>query len=213
MHTTLRFSRVSVALLLWGCTSGGERPSDEGLGGAPAAGVETPLGLPFALTQYYVPTGFMGDGVQGEALLLDTNCRLDSPPAVQGACFRFRYEPEKSKPVGWAGLYFQSEPDNWGSSPGHAIERGARRVSFTAASNRDVWVKFLVGGIGTASTPYEDDFTQSADFEVTPIFREFEIDVSRVSYERVLGGFGFVVQKSAAGAGQLTLYLTDVVWH
>ena len=113
--------RTTIALtpclsLLLGLSGVGCLPSD-----VPDSG---PLTETFAVSDYYSPSGFMGDGANFRHLYADIgeNC-AERPPNARGQCFTFTYFKDTTPTgVGWAGAFWVFPGNNWGSRPGHAID-------------------------------------------------------------------------------------------
>jgi hypothetical protein len=83
-----------------------------------------PLTETFAVSDYYSPSGFMGDGANFRHLYADIgqNC-APRPPNAQGQCFTFTYYVDTSPTAfKWAGVFWVFPGNNWGTRPGHAID-------------------------------------------------------------------------------------------
>lgn len=221
--------RVAIAALLLAvgleaCTAGGARPeteapSDAGmggsLGGAPGgasggADDDEPsmIRLPFAVDDHYVAYGFMGTVEEG-AVVSDPNKCLGRLDGAQGDCHHYEYLGSTVVDA-WAGLYWLTTFDNWGQAPGHSIEAGVRRVSFSAASvPPGAPVQFLVGGI-ESDLAYQDSFSRTYLPALTEEYTRHTIDLVGVEYEEgVLGAFGWVIRSG----DPYTLYIDDVRWE
>lgn len=105
----------TVATLLVALTTMGCGPSDET--DRANAG---PIVGPFIVSDFYTPSGFMGDGAVPGRLTVDINrnCRMPRPVGAQGDCYRFTYRPNTVK---WAGVFWVSPANNWGTVPGRDI--------------------------------------------------------------------------------------------
>src|SRR5262249_55622834 len=79
-----------------------------------------PINGPFLVSDYYVPSGLMGDGAYPGQLTLDINknCKQPRPPGAQGDCYHFLY---KVADVRWAGAFWVFPSNSWGSSPGRNV--------------------------------------------------------------------------------------------
>lgn len=109
-----------------------------------------PIVGPFVVSQYFTPSGLMGDGAVPGRLKVDinTNCKVPRPAGAQGDCYRYVYKPAEVK---WAGAFWVSPANNWGtaegremvgpvdmgvadpSKPGSPNLRGYNRVRFSMA--------------------------------------------------------------------------------
>jgi hypothetical protein len=178
--------------------------------------------LPLVVDTYFYPSGFMGDGTITGAITVETsNCKTPRPAGAEGNCYKISYTPQPPMVAGaasWGGVYWQHPDNNWGAKPGQPIAAGAKQVSFYAAGEAGgESVKFLVGGIGTADATaiYKDDFKAEKVVTLTTELVKYTIDVSTRSYDEVLGGFGWVVEKvvGSAPATPVVFYIDDVRWE
>jgi hypothetical protein len=157
-------AKLYLALLLAGCG-----PSDE----AERAKVG-PIEGPFVVSQFFTPSGLMGDGAVPGRLTVDINerCKVPRPPGAQGDCYRFVYQPGAVK---WSGVYWVAPANNWGTSPGRDVKgpvemgvadptkpgspplRGYNRLRFSMASEpleAQTTIQFWGGRLdGRKSTP------------------------------------------------------------
>jgi hypothetical protein len=79
-----------------------------------------PIVGPFVVSQFYTPSGFMGDGeIPGQLTVdINKNCKVPRPAGAQGDCYRFVYRPGT---LHWAGAYWVSPANNWGTNPGRQL--------------------------------------------------------------------------------------------
>lgn len=197
---------LAVLLLSTACAEGGARPrpSDgaSSLGGRPSAGE---VQLPFVVDDHFIPAGPMGDAI-GSIENQPNQC-LARPAGAQGGCYAFPVSVGGA--LGWSGLYWLESPNQWGSEPGVAIQAGARKVRFFAASSEPIQASFLVGGIVDPAL-YPDGFTRKLDVELTRTLTEYEISLDGASYDDgVQGGFGWTVTPTK----DITLYLDSIRWQ
>ncbi|ATB50590.1 hypothetical protein [Corallococcus macrosporus] len=178
----------------------GTEPEDAGT--EEDAGTPPPT-LPLAVDGAWIPSGYMGDGASGGVTYSGTECASRAGSA-QGACHRFTWTPGGE---GWAGVFWQFPEGNWGSMPGFAVPDGANSVSFYAwgAEGGEV-VTFMTGM--NAADGFEVPLENVA-LTTTPT--QYTIDISRVRYGLVVGGFGW-----SAGGGRTTplvFFIDDIHWH
>ncbi|MEM9458350.1 MAG: hypothetical protein AAGF11_29505 [Myxococcota bacterium] len=180
------------------------------------------LPLPFTVSDYYAPSGFMGDGsfADRDAIVLaidDDRCG-PRPKDARGSCYRFEYSPLDDG-MGWGGVYWQSPPGNWGTEPGRPIAPGAAQTSFWAWSEpAGVPMSVFVGGMmGTDQNgephPFTDTFRADLDImlnaEPTSYAIEFEQDPT---YDEILGGFGWSITAGDVD-GPVVVYIDNVRWE
>lgn len=163
-----------------------------------------PTGLPFAVDDYWAPSGFMGDGeIPGAIEVTDDACGDERAGAAEGVCRQFAWTRGAQ---GWAGVFWQYPDGNWGDLPGLPVPAGATEVTFYAwgAEGGEV-VKFLVG-IGDV-----DGFAvETADLTLTDAPAEYRVDVSGASIgDEVVGGFGWV----SGDEDGVTFTIDDIQWR
>src|SRR5689334_18820261 len=111
---------VLCVVLLAGGACGGEFPakvdagSQAGGDGTTGNG-EAPSVLPFAVDDWYGPSGYMGDGEHPGAIKDGQMCLPSRPSEWIGNCHRYTWTPSGTA---WAGVYWQYPDGNWGDKPG-----------------------------------------------------------------------------------------------
>jgi hypothetical protein len=174
------------------------------VGTAGTAG-SSPLGdLPFTVDDFFVPSGFMGDGeMPGNVSMLpdvtpesDRTCAGDRPtPGALGICHQVRYA--QSSGMLWAGVFWQNPEGNWGSQPGFPIPSGATRVTFYAKGNvGGEVVKFIAGIMGELQ--YADSFKIEQEFTLSTEWTGYSLDLNGAVYDNVIGAFGWVASGDPA---------------
>jgi hypothetical protein len=94
-----------------------------------------PLTQTFAVSDYYAPSGYMGDGEFFGKLVGTANegCR-PRVPGARGNCYSFSYLPNDTDVDPWAGVFWVFPSNSWGSTAGHAIDvTNFKQISFWAA--------------------------------------------------------------------------------
>jgi hypothetical protein len=169
-------------------------------------GVE--ISAPFDVLKFFTPSGYMGDGEKGERLQINDvfrgNPRPDDPDDM---CYKISYQPGS---LGWAGIYWQSPPNNWGNQPGRNI-KGAQEITFWARGEKGgEIVEFKAGGIIASGGKYRDSFEISLGKVVLPNeWKKYGIDLSDQNLSNVIGAFAWVVSRSSNPEG-LTFYLDNI---
>lgn len=196
-----------------GSATGGTTSSATG-GSAGVAG-RTSTALPFTVDDFFVPSGFMGDGETPDNVIMLPDASPDSDktcggaralPAAVGVCHQVRYA--KSGSMLWAGVFWQSPAGNWGDQLGYAIPSGATRVTFYAkgATGGEV-VKFVAGIQG--SLAHSDPFKIEHEFKLTAQWTGYSLDIG-TTYNQVIGAFGWVASGDPAG---VTLPMSFMIDH
>jgi hypothetical protein len=94
-----------------------------------------PLNSTFAVSDFFAPSGYMGDGEFFGNLQGTTNegCK-PRPAGARGNCYSFTYRPNNIDVDPWAGVFWAFPANSWGSTPGHAIDISRfKQISFYAA--------------------------------------------------------------------------------
>jgi hypothetical protein len=202
-----------------GGSDSGASGDDAGDDGSSTGGVA----LPFYVSDQFVPTGFMGDSTASmNAITLGhdaTTCKSPRQPGAGGDCFTATWAPTLSGDAGsaWAGVYWQSPPNNWGALPGKAIAAGAQKVSFYAAGAKGgETIQVSVGGINAnganPNLKYGDTFSiKQPPITLTTQWTQYEISLQGAQYTTVLGGFCWVVTTTAKES--ITFYIDDIQWQ
>ncbi len=194
--------------LLAACSAAGDFPAadagpDPGQPDAtPATGPST---LPFAVDDWYGPSGYMGDGESPGGIVDQTVCLEPRPATWKGHCHQFTWKPGTVK---WAGVYWQFPDGNWGtgSALGLEIPAGATKVTFQA------WGK--VGGekvsfvVGMKAVDHFEAKLENVLLTATPT--EYTIDLAGASYGRVIGGFCWTAADSTV---PVTFNVDDIRWQ
>jgi hypothetical protein len=124
---------------------------------------------------------------------------------------RVTYTPTGT--LGWAGVYWQHPPNNWGEdeSEGHDLT-GAKRLEFWVRSEKGgEVVEFLVGGI-------EGDFGDTIQPALTtgPIvlsdtWKPVAISLSDADLSHVIGGFAWVASR-CHNLEPITFFIDDIAF-
>jgi hypothetical protein len=181
-----------------------------------------PIAPPFAVSDYFVPSGFMGDVAETNGRkpleLFYDGCR-PRPAGARGNCYRFVYHPTPldAGGVGWAGVYWQSPANNWGQDRPQSVVPSARRVSFMASGGESAEdVTIFVGGLSAVDAdglplPYRDSLSVTQTFTLTAEPTRYDVPIpDDASYDFVVGAFGFSL--AGDGAASRALFLDDIAW-
>jgi hypothetical protein len=213
-----------------GASADGPSPPPPGPPPAPPGG---PIPLPLVVTDHFVSRGWFGDGTiaahfSGGMIIREvpstTGPCAARPPGARGACLEVRYTPPPGftpPPVGaFVGVYMlpflrMAHPEanppaaigepNWGLEPGVPVARGARRVSFFAASPQNgVRVSFRAGtGADNVVLPETTEI-------LTPDWRPISMFLAGGDPGgRLLGGFAWTLKDTGRPA---IFYLDGIVW-
>jgi hypothetical protein len=148
-----------------------------------------PLDLvPFAVTDFFTPSGQMGDGEKPDFLTV-TSGETCKPRIAgsRGRCYNFNYRPGN---VLWAGTYWAYPSNNWGSESGRHIKPWMTRngqltqrynkVTFKAAAERDTFV-IKLSGVDSASKTHT---LRNAIFRIDRVDAPAHYDIVGDLYEK-----------------------------
>jgi hypothetical protein len=163
------------------------------------------------VTALFVASGWMGDGEQGTKYIQLSEAWRKNPHSTP-TCIKVVYSPG---PNGFAGIYWQNKPNNWGDKPGENYSQaGYRKLTFWARgeSGGEV-VEFKAGGIDTPGKPYKDSFeVTTGKISLDSNWHSYTIDLENADLSSVIGGFCWVAARSASPKG-LTFYIDDVYYE
>ncbi len=153
---------------------------------------------------HFTPSGWVGD--DGD-LILNDECKEN--PFSGATCIKIVYTARKSKNKGWAGIYWQNPPNNWGQKKGGFDLSGFNKLTFWARGEKggEVINKIKIGGI-------KGVYPDSVKVEVGPIqlsneWKEYTINLAGKDLSYISGGFCiiFTANQNPQGA---TIYLDDI---
>jgi len=188
----------------------------------PSPAFTGPLPVPFAVSDYFMPTGYEGDGANVEDVnlvkMVNDACPDRSPNPV-GDCYSITYDDGNVQATqGFAGVLWQYPGNNFGAYPGHQISPGAKNVTLWArGAAGGEKVEFQVGGIQDATQPYEDSIdVQTGSMTLTTSWAQFTIGLPS-SYGDTLCGFGWIVKSPTPGSTNgppppIAFYLDGIEW-
>ena len=164
---------------------------------------------------HFKPTGFMGDIGDIE---IDETYTEDSFSGTTAIRVLYKSEglgPNECSydpPCGWAGVYWQEPPNNWGLDEfldGAGFDLSAYdRLVFWARADESSKIEFKVGGI---AQPYGDSliFPEAIFVEVGTEWKEYSIDLQDVDISHIIGGFVWAANMSENPDG-ITFYLDEI---
>ena len=161
----------------------------------------------FDIGAMYSASGYMGDGESGNNVEL--NEAWKDTFHTEPSAIRIRYRPGS---VGWAGVFWLNQPDNWGAKAGDDLEeKGFNKISFWAKGDSGgELVEFKAGGIENENFPHKDSFrATTGKVELSKEWEEHTIDLTGKDLSSVIGGFCWVASRSGNPNGA-TFYLDDI---
>ncbi len=161
------------------------------------------------IIKYFTPSGLMGDAeASPESVELDEWYRDEN---AMDFCIQVSYNPPTNG-RGWAGIYWQNEPDNWGDNKGENFSKKKyKEVTFSARGEVGTEiVEFKAGGINFDNKTYKDSFEVSTGKVLLgKDWKRYSLSLADKNLESVIGGFCWVTSQSSNPDG-LTFYLASI---
>ena len=160
---------------------------------------------------HFVPSGWVGD--DGD---LKLNDQATEEVASGSTALKITYTAKRSQGNGWAGIYWQSAANNWGTKQSGYDLSGFNKLVFKVKGKKggEVITKVKVGGISINSQgepfPYPDTVDQEeGPFKVTNEWEEYSINLVGKDLSYVNGGFCIIFNADQA-QGEQTIYIDDI---
>lgn len=137
----------------------------------------------FHRANHYCPSGWMGD--YGD-IRIKENWKKN--PKEGKSCFKIIYNAKRAQNAGWAGIYWQNPPNNWGTVKGGYDLSKAKKLFFYARGEKGgELVEFKMGGI---TGKYSDTgMATTGPVELTKEWKLYEIDLTDIELSYISGGF------------------------
>ncbi len=158
----------------------------------------------------FIASGYMGDTRNIELYESWKDIPCDTTDA-DSFCVKITYKPGD---LGWAGIYWQNSPNNWGSEPGNNYStHGFNQIEFWAkGENGGELVEFKAGGTRDLNLQYRDSFTATLGRKrLTNTWTRYTISLANKDLSNVIGGFCWVASGTANTRG-ITFYIDKVTY-
>jgi hypothetical protein len=166
-----------------------------------------------ATGNHFIPSGWMGD--IGDLKFVDQET---INPASGSTCIKVTYSGKKANGQGWAGIYWQSAQNNWGSKDTGIDLTGFNKLVFKARGDKggEVITAVKVGGIIKSPSGETLAYPDSANVEYGPIkltkdWQEYSINLVDKDLHYTNGGFCIVFNADQV-AGEQNIYLDDIYY-
>lgn len=176
------------------------------------AGPNTSSDLGFNVSDFFIPSGLMGDYdaiTLTDGFLENNNNSNESP----NLCTQIIYLPNMStRGNGWVGVYWQYPEGNWGNYPGYNLSEYSM-LSFRArGENGGEVAEFKFGGIFNTSKQYHDSVNPEKTIGKVPLTKEwkpYQINLKGEDLSSVIGGFCWTTSFAANPKGCI-IYIDDI---
>ncbi len=161
----------------------------------------------------FIPSGWMGD--YGD---LKFNDQSQEFPYSGSTCIKITYTAKRSGGQGWAGIYWQSSSNNWGTKQTGFDLTGFNKLTFMARGKEggEVITLVKVGGIQYTPAGEKLPYPDSTNVEYGPIkltkdWQKYEINLAGKDLSYINGGFCVIFNADQAG-GEQSIYLDDIYY-
>lgn len=160
-----------------------------------------------ARDNHYVASGWMGD--YGD-MRFDRAWKEN--PHSGTTCIKIIYSAEQKQGAGWAGIFWQNPPNNWGTKPGGFDLTGAKKLVF--------WVRGAKGGenlsevgMGGITGEYSDtDKVTIGPITLSTEWKQYEIDLKGKDLKYISGGFFWSTAAQDNSEG-FTIFFDDIYYE
>lgn len=161
----------------------------------------------FSGKNHYTPSGYMGD-IQD--VTLDAKS-LDYPRS-SSTSLKVAYSAKKTNGQGWAGIYWQNPPNNWGTVDGGYDLSSATKLTFWArgAKGGEVINECKVGGLNGQFS--DTDVAILGPITLTTEWQQYTIDLAGKDLSYIIGGFALSINIDMNPLGA-TFYLDEIKYE
>jgi hypothetical protein len=162
-----------------------------------------------AINNHYIPSGWMGD--HGD-LGINDNCSTIPHSGI--SCIKITYSAKHSQGAGWAGIYWQDPPNNWGDFPGGYDLSKAKKLTFWARGEKggERIAEFKVGGIFKRPEYSDTDASRIGPVDLNKDWTKYTIDLEGRTLSKIIGGFCIVFSSTDNPEGAV-VYLDDIQYE
>ena len=164
-----------------------------------------------SIESIFTPTGWMGDA-RKENTSFEGACKTD--PHTAPTCTKVKCT---FGALGWAGIYWQNKPDNWGKSPGNDYSaKKIRKVTFWARGETgEETLEFKTGNDNPdPKMDYKDTFSgTTGKVTLSKEWKQYSIDLENKDLSCVIGGFCWVASSDFNKKASVTFYLDDIAFE
>ena len=153
---------------------------------------------------HYTPSGWMGDW--GDVKMDDS---WKERPHSGPSCIRFVYGKKRSQGAGWAGVYWQDPPHNWGWREGGYNLTGATKLAFWARGKNggEEIYEFRVGN--NSSGRSDTVIAGIGPVRLTAEWKEYQIDLTDKDLSSIKAAFMWSANLMS-NPGGMTFFLDDI---
>jgi hypothetical protein len=163
----------------------------------------------YASGNHYVPSGYKGDT---RTIVMNQSWTRD--PHTGKSCIQVKYHGPVPGGQGWADVYWQNPPNNWGTAPGptgYNLSHATRLTFCVRGRTGHERIQFLVGGI---TGKHGDSLRQAVKtpwLMLSTTWQPVTIPLAGRNLTHIIGGFGWVANITNDPNGA-TFYLDDITY-
>jgi len=157
-----------------------------------------------AMTNHFIPSGWMGD--YGDLKINDND---QTNPADGKSAIKWTYNAQSKQGANWAGAFWQNPANNWGDKPGGYDLTGYKRLTFWARGGKggEKIAEFKVGGI--TGEHGDSDSGSVGPIELNKDWKKYTIDLADKNLSHIVGGFCWSASRDDNPDG-FDLYLDEI---
>jgi outer membrane protein OmpA-like peptidoglycan-associated protein len=151
----------------------------------------------------------------GDTVALKLSPIYDSAPLASGAqglaSIKITYLPKGTQ--GWAGVYWLSPANNWGSVKGAGFDFSkAKRLTFWVRGNKggERIAEVKIGGISSGAYP-DSDQVSLGPLKLSTTWDQYTMNLEGKDLRHIIGGFSFVVRLSDNPRGAV-FFIDEIVF-
>lgn len=156
---------------------------------------------------YFAPSGWMGDYDDIQFYECDR-----AAPYSGEVSIRVDYDPQG--PEGWAGIYWQEPPDNWGKieDGGHDLDNATFLHFYAKGETGNERIKFLMGGIWGSYPDSQQPALSTDVITLTNEWKRYTLDLRGKDLSHTIGGFAFTTDSCLTAGQPITFYLDKIYY-
>ncbi|MCK9615124.1 MAG: hypothetical protein M0R48_06440 [Candidatus Omnitrophica bacterium] len=163
---------------------------------------------------HFIPSGWMGD--YGDLKFSDQDTES---PASGSTAMKIDYSAKKTQGNGWAGIYWQSSQNNWGTKDTGVDLTGFNKLVFKAKGKNggEVINMVKIGGITKTPAGEAVAFPDSTNVEYGPIrltkdWQEYSVNLADKDLHYINGGLCLIFNADQTAGAEQTVYIDDVYY-
>jgi len=164
-----------------------------------------------SLDNHFIPSGWMPDARAALDIKFDLNWK--DTPYSGDSCIRIEYK--NASGTRWAGIYWQTPANNWGTVPNAGFNlQGAEKLTFWARGEKggEVINEFKMGGL-SGGEYMDSDSASTPPIQLTKEWAKHEIDLTGRDLSYVIGGFAWATNIDVNNPEGIVFYIDEIKYE